>query len=1160
LRLKTLHLERYGHFTDKLLEFREGACLHVVHGANEAGKSCSLAAITDLFFKFENKSEWDFLHPGKLSVGATIVGSDGETLSFKRRKGTKYTMLDDAGGALPEDTLDRYLGSLTRETFSRAFGLSAKRLRRGAKEMLKSGGEVGASLFAAASGLRGLNELRSRLAAEAGSIFMPTKSQNRTFYQALKRFEDAAKEIKEREFKERELKERTGRIDKLQADLDAVRELRRNDMVRREELERLCEVAPLLGAIAAKEQALRAWDGVPPVSAGELVRLRKGLQAMLHADSAFAGLVAEYEDARRHAESFEINRALLGEDAAIQSLQSQTGAFTEKKGQIGGVRAEGDHLRRELEGMRTRLGLSVEADLTSLQPSDATGTRTRRLLGEGRRVQQDMRVNGAEREKERSELDRLASQRSSAGAVEDPAPVRAQLQRLMPVLSRLEPMGRTKRKLELDQAKLAEQSRDLAPPVADVERLALVGVPERGSVQRFASEWEDISQRVGPLERRVCEAVAAIEEGEARRAQFEARSPVASPERIAEERRVCQAGWEAVRRVLLDEDPAPAPGALVGMLTGFEGAMASDRLADQAIADADRLAEYLANERQIAAITVERQVLQEQLQGARDTESDLQRRWLALWEPVVAEPQAPPAMLLWLAEAVRLLERWRDLLVDAQEVREFEAEVVQVRPSLDETLGRLGIGDAEKLSVKLALAAAEAELEAREQLWKSAAELLVRERDLTDRLRRLDEMGKRLDGELAAWKVEWRSMLPDLHLTADSDCDEVDAVLTLWQSVPDKTEALALSARRVTGMQRDMKMFEEKTMALLGRLGETAASVDADAVIKLLAEKLGRTRTQQSKHDEAERVLAVLRGRKQDAEQAAEARRAEFVTLSASLPETEDPEVLLDSLEQRKATLRELTEKRETLASLARNRSEAELREALAVLDEAQARVTVSELRRKDEQYNTEENTAFADLKNAHRELEALQSGTGAELALQLKRNAEAELLQQTHDWAVKRIGQILLTQAVENHRSRQEQPLLRRASELFGLLTAGSFVSIEQEQDRDSDEQKVSLVGRRDAERTCCMSAMSTGTRDQLYLALRLAYLEQYAASTESVPFIGDDLFTSSDECRTVQGLKALAATGHLIQPILFTHHEHVVELARRELGDGVDVIVLER
>jgi uncharacterized protein YhaN len=69
-------------------------------------------------------------------------------------------------------------------------------------------------------------------------------------------------------------------------------------------------------------------------------------------------------------------------------------------------------------------------------------------------------------------------------------------------------------------------------------------------------------------------------------------------------------------------------------------------------------------------------------------------------------------------------------------------------------------------------------------------------------------------------------------------------------------------------------------------------------------------------------------------------------------------------------------------------------------------------------------------------------------------------------------------------------------------------------------------LVGRRDAEHTVCVEGMSKGTRDQLYLSLRLAYLEEYASKAESVPFIGDDLLTSSDENRTTRGLKAMAAT----------------------------------
>ena len=48
--------------------------------------------------------------------------------------------------------------------------------------MLRSDGDIGMSLFAAASGLRGLAEVRRRLEEEAVSIFAPRASRDRVFY------------------------------------------------------------------------------------------------------------------------------------------------------------------------------------------------------------------------------------------------------------------------------------------------------------------------------------------------------------------------------------------------------------------------------------------------------------------------------------------------------------------------------------------------------------------------------------------------------------------------------------------------------------------------------------------------------------------------------------------------------------------------------------------------------------------------------------------------------------------------------------------------------------------------------------------------------------------------------------------------------------------
>ena len=74
----------------------------------------------------------------------------------------------------------------------------------------------------------------------------------------------------------------------------------------------------------------------------------------------------------------------------------------------------------------------------------------------------------------------------------------------------------------------------------------------------------------------------------------------------------------------------------------------------------------------------------------------------------------------------------------------------------------------------------------------------------------------------------------------------------------------------------------------------------------------------------------------------------------------------------------------------------------------------------------------------------------------------------------------------------------------------------------------------------------MSSGTRDQLYLALRLASLEKYMENAEPMPFIVDDILVDFDDRRSQAALQALAALAEKSQVILFTHHSRVVEQAR--------------
>ena len=99
-------------------------------------------------------------------------------------------------------------------------------------------------------------------------------------------------------------------------------------------------------------------------------------------------------------------------------------------------------------------------------------------------------------------------------------------------------------------------------------------------------------------------------------------------------------------------------------------------------------------------------------------------------------------------------------------------------------------------------------------------------------------------------------------------------------------------------------------------------------------------------------------------------------------------------------------------------------------------------------------------------------------------------------------------------------------------------------------------LIAIRDMGEECPVEALSEGARDQLYLALRIAAVETYAAQAEPLPFIADDLLVHFDDTRAAAAIALLADLGRTTQVILFTHHDHVVALAERQPGVGVQAL----
>jgi uncharacterized protein YhaN len=97
-------------------------------------------------------------------------------------------------------------------------------------------------------------------------------------------------------------------------------------------------------------------------------------------------------------------------------------------------------------------------------------------------------------------------------------------------------------------------------------------------------------------------------------------------------------------------------------------------------------------------------------------------------------------------------------------------------------------------------------------------------------------------------------------------------------------------------------------------------------------------------------------------------------------------------------------------------------------------------------------------------------------------------------------------------------------------------------------------LVAIREDKEQVEISGLSDGTRDQLYLALRLAAIEHHVGAVAPCPVILDDVLINSDDTRASAALSVLCDLAKQTQVIFFTHHRRLTEL-----GDKAGAQIVE-
>ena len=209
--------------------------------------------------------------------------------------------------------------------------------------------------------------------------------------------------------------------------------------------------------------------------------------------------------------------------------------------------------------------------------------------------------------------------------------------------------------------------------------------------------------------------------------------------------------------------------------------------------------------------------------------------------------------------------------------------------------------------------------------------------------------------------------------------------------------------------------------------------------MRILNERLTTARTDESRKTETSRRLLEMTRAREEANSVLAKTDAALASVAAKLPSNCDLADLLVRLTERDNLFNSLEEHRRHLIMQAEGYDEAKLRADLVDFNPDDVDSKLQVLNDQEQVLEREAQEVFAAHDQALRERAASEQGVGAEVAVQERASAEAELIQASRQWAVLKFGALLLGTAIDRRRANQHDPLIARAGVLFATLTAAS-------------------------------------------------------------------------------------------------------------------------
>ena len=1171
MKLLSLNLKAVGPFTGVELDFSAGDHgLHLVYGPNEAGKTSAMRALSYLLFEFPHLSADHFIHPNdQLRVGGKLRRNDGEELEILRRRGKGKTLRgpDDAT-LVADEQLTRFLGGVNRETFEALFGIDHERLTRAGEEIRTGQGRLGELLFAAGAGLAGLRRAHQSLQQGLDELFKP-RAQNPRINKTLNDLRETQEELKQHQLPSEEWQ----RHDKTYRDaLEESERLRGRIRAERGEQARLKRIQSAIALVARRRRLAQERDAL-----GDVIRLRedfghefrKAMDQLRLADPAIDAARAAIDEIDAQLSGLNPSRVLLDAADEIEALRERLGVVEKGKEdrakRLDNFLSDAEHqARRILRDLGRPTDLD-DADETRLRADESAmirglGQQFAKLRGQTDEARKTIARHEDQIKRQEKELADLSAPRN--------------VEPLRRAVRQARKAGDLDARLAEARGKLTRAEKKAATALAQVpgwsrsaEALQCLPVPLAATLDVYESRFSEALRDQSAVVERLTDEDDAIRQLEAQLQSLDLQHDVPTEEALLAARGRRDQGWRLVKATWLDK--APSGQDLTTFLAEFDpdGTLASayeqsvrrgDEQADRLRREADRVARKAEWRAQLAQHRDRREGIAKEIRLIDERRVVLDREWNALVAPlgIEAEARTPVELRAWLRRREDVLQYLEKAEEARQVVEPLEHAFATQREAVTVALVEAGESSpATGSDLAEVLDLAESVIKGQDELVQKRSKLETKVAASRGELATAELSLQTAESALRVWQADWTAKMVRIGLEPDAAPEQAEVFLNKFSELFENLQKRREFKIRISGIERDAEQFAADVKTLAARVAPDLADEPGVEPARELPRRLRDAQADAQKRA----ALSQQRLREEEKLRAAEIRREEArvclerLCLEAGctefdqLPEAERRSQERARLETDLATCEEhllVHAAGADLASFAAEVEQADQDALDASIAEYETKLVAleEELRRLDQTIGAERG-----------ELSRMDNSEGAAESAEKAQTLVAKLQGDVTRYATLKLAASVLNRSIERYREKNQGPILSRAGDLFGLLTGGSFARLQI--DDDGDGQSV-VKGVRPDGRLVSVEGMSDGSHDQLYLALRLASLESWLQSHEPIPFIVDDILLNFDDRRATAALKALAQLSRRTQVLFFTHHHHMVDLARAHLpGDVVFV-----